>query len=68
LVASKAALSHLGKGARIIRQQLFAESEPTSILGVYADSKSALAAVNQALAGDCRAPPHSKCESRPKLT
>jgi 3-oxoacyl-[acyl-carrier protein] reductase len=51
IVASKAALPHLGKGGRIISiGSFFAERVPTSVLGVYAASKSALVAFNQALA------------------
>jgi NAD(P)-dependent dehydrogenase (short-subunit alcohol dehydrogenase family) len=51
IVASKAALPHLGQGGRIISiGSFFAERVPTSVLGVYAASKSALVAFNQALA------------------
>jgi NAD(P)-dependent dehydrogenase (short-subunit alcohol dehydrogenase family) len=51
IVASKAALPHLSRGGRIISiGSFFAERVPTSVLGVYAASKSALIAFNQALA------------------
>jgi NAD(P)-dependent dehydrogenase (short-subunit alcohol dehydrogenase family) len=51
IVASKAAIPHLGQGGRIISiGSFFAERVPTSILGVYAGSKSALVAFNQGLA------------------
>jgi NAD(P)-dependent dehydrogenase (short-subunit alcohol dehydrogenase family) len=51
IVASKAALPHLGRGGRIISiGSFFAERVPASVLGVYAASKSALVAFNQALA------------------
>ena len=51
IVASKAALAYLGQGGRIISiGSFFAERVPTSVLGVYAASKSALIAFNQALA------------------
>jgi NAD(P)-dependent dehydrogenase (short-subunit alcohol dehydrogenase family) len=51
IVAGKAALPHLGRGGRIISiGSFFAERVPTSVLGVYAASKSALVAFNQALA------------------
>jgi NAD(P)-dependent dehydrogenase (short-subunit alcohol dehydrogenase family) len=51
IVASKAALPHLGRGGSIISiGSFFAERVPASVLGVYAASKSALVAFNQALA------------------
>jgi 3-oxoacyl-[acyl-carrier protein] reductase len=51
IVASKAALPHLGKGGRIISiGSYFADRVPTPILGVYAASKSALIAFTKALA------------------
>ena len=51
IVASKAALPHLGKGGRIISiGSYFAERVPTPNLGVYASSKSALIAFTKALA------------------
>ncbi len=51
IVASKAALPHLGKGGRIISiGSLFAERVPYSLLGVYAATKSALVAFTQGLA------------------
>lgn len=51
IVASKAALPHLGKGGRIITiGSYFAERVPSPVLGVYAASKSALIAFNKALA------------------
>lgn len=51
LVASKAALPHLGKGGRIITiGSYFADRVPSPALGVYAASKAALAAFTKALA------------------
>jgi 3-oxoacyl-[acyl-carrier protein] reductase len=51
IVASKAALPHLGKGGRIISiGSYFADRVPAPILGVYAASKSALSAFTKALA------------------
>ncbi len=51
IVASKAALPHLGKGGRIISiGSYFADRVPNPILGVYAASKSALIAFTKALA------------------
>ncbi|MCP4621526.1 MAG: 3-oxoacyl-ACP reductase FabG [Bradyrhizobium sp.] len=51
IVASKAALPHLGKGGRIISiGSYFADRVPTPILGVYAASKSALTAFTKSLA------------------
>src|SRR5580692_4705384 len=51
IVASKAALAHLTKGGRIITiGSYFADRVPAAILGVYAASKSALAAFTKALA------------------
>ena len=51
IVASRAALLHLGKGGRIISiGSYFADRVPTSNLGVYAASKSALIAFTKALA------------------
>src|SRR5215475_11667394 len=51
IVASKAALPHLGKGGRIISiGSYFADRVPAPILGVYAASKSALTAFTKALA------------------
>jgi 3-oxoacyl-[acyl-carrier protein] reductase len=51
IVASKAALPHLGKGGRIISiGSYFADRVPAPILGVYAASKSALIAFTKALA------------------
>ncbi|WP_426419851.1 3-oxoacyl-ACP reductase family protein [Bradyrhizobium genosp. A] len=51
IVASKAALAHLGKGGRIITiGSYFADRVPSPVLGVYAASKSALIAFNKALA------------------
>ncbi len=51
IVASKAALPHLAKGGRIISiGSYFAERVPSSVLGVYAASKSALLAFTKALA------------------
>ena len=51
IVASKAALPHLGKGGRVISTgSYFADRVPTPNLGVYAASKSALIAFTKALA------------------
>jgi 3-oxoacyl-[acyl-carrier protein] reductase len=51
IVASKAALAHLGKGGRIVNiGSLFAERVPASVVGVYAGSKSALVAFTKGLA------------------
>ncbi len=51
IVASKAALPHLGKGGRIITiGSYFADRVPAPVLGIYAASKSALIAFNKALA------------------
>ena len=51
IVASKAALPHLGKGGRIISIGSYsADRVPAPILGVYAASKSALTAFTKALA------------------
>jgi len=51
IVASKAALPHLGKGGRIITiGSYFADRVPAPGLGVYAASKSALTAFTKALA------------------
>lgn len=51
IVASRAALPHLGKGGRIITiGSYFADRVPAPVLGVYAASKSALIAFNKALA------------------
>jgi 3-oxoacyl-[acyl-carrier protein] reductase len=51
IVASKAALPHLGKGGRIITiGSYFADRVPAPILGIYAASKSALSAFTKALA------------------
>jgi 3-oxoacyl-[acyl-carrier protein] reductase len=51
IVASKAALAHLGKGGRIISiGSYFADRVPAPLLGVYAASKSALTAFTKALA------------------
>jgi 3-oxoacyl-[acyl-carrier protein] reductase len=51
IIASKAALAHLPKGGRIITiGSYFADRVPTPILGVYAATKSALAAFTKALA------------------
>jgi 3-oxoacyl-[acyl-carrier protein] reductase len=51
IIASKAALAHLTKGGRIITiGSYFADRVPAPILGVYAASKSALAAFTKALA------------------
>jgi 3-oxoacyl-[acyl-carrier protein] reductase len=51
IVASKAALPHLGRGGRIISiGSFFAERVPAPMLGVYAASKSALIAFTKGLA------------------
>ena len=51
IVASKAALPHLGKGGRIITiGSYFADRVPSPVLGIYSASKSALIAFNKALA------------------
>jgi NAD(P)-dependent dehydrogenase (short-subunit alcohol dehydrogenase family) len=51
IVASKAALPHLGKGGRIITiGSYFADRIPASVLSVYAATKSALTAFTKALA------------------
>jgi NAD(P)-dependent dehydrogenase (short-subunit alcohol dehydrogenase family) len=51
IVASKAAIPHLGRGGRIISiGSFFAERVPASVLGIYAGSKSALVAFDQGLA------------------
>jgi 3-oxoacyl-[acyl-carrier protein] reductase len=51
IVAAKAALPHLKKGGRIITiGSYFANHVPTSVVGVYAASKSALIAFNKGLA------------------
>ena len=51
IVASKAALPHLGKGGRIITiGSYFADRVPAAVLGIYAASKSALVGFNKALA------------------
>ena len=51
IVASKAALPHLGKGGRIITiGSYFADRVPASVLSVYAATKSALTAFTKALA------------------
>jgi NAD(P)-dependent dehydrogenase (short-subunit alcohol dehydrogenase family) len=51
IVASKAALPHLGRGGRIITiGSYFADRVPSPVLGVYAASKSALSAFTKALA------------------
>jgi len=51
IVASKAALPHLGKGGRIITiGSYFADRVPSPVLGVYAATKAALAAFTKALA------------------
>ena len=51
IVASKAALPHLGKGGRIISiGSFFADRVPASVLSVYAGSKSALVAFTKGLA------------------
>ena len=51
IVASKAALPHLGKGGRIITiGSYYADRVPSPVLGIYSASKSALIAFNKALA------------------
>jgi 3-oxoacyl-[acyl-carrier protein] reductase len=51
IVASKAALTHLGKGGRIITiGSYFADRVPAPVLSVYAATKSALVAFTKALA------------------
>jgi 3-oxoacyl-[acyl-carrier protein] reductase len=51
MVATKAALPHLGKGGRIITiGSYFADRVPNSILGVYSATKSALVAFTKGLA------------------
>jgi NAD(P)-dependent dehydrogenase (short-subunit alcohol dehydrogenase family) len=51
MIASKAALAHLTSGGRIITiGSYFADRVPSPTLGVYAASKSALAAFTKALA------------------
>jgi len=51
IVASKAAIPHLGAGGRIITVgSFFAERVPASVLSVYAASKSALVAFTKGLA------------------
>jgi len=51
IVASKAALPHLGQGGRIITiGSYFADRAPASVLSVYAATKSALTAFTRALA------------------
>ena len=51
IIASKAALAHLGKGGRIITiGSYFADRVPASVIGIYAATKSALVAFNKALA------------------
>src|ERR1700709_714055 len=51
ILASKAALPHLGKGVRIITVgSYFADRVPSPVLGVYAATKSALVAYTKALA------------------
>jgi 3-oxoacyl-[acyl-carrier protein] reductase len=51
IVASKAALAHLGKGGRVINVgSYFADRVPASVLGVYSASKSALVAFTKGLA------------------
>jgi 3-oxoacyl-[acyl-carrier protein] reductase len=51
IIASKAALPHLGKGGRIITiGSYFADRVPAPMLGVYAATKSALTAFTKALA------------------
>jgi NAD(P)-dependent dehydrogenase (short-subunit alcohol dehydrogenase family) len=51
IVATKAALPHLGEGGRIINiGSYFADRVPNSILGVYAATKSALVAFTKGLA------------------
>jgi 3-oxoacyl-[acyl-carrier protein] reductase len=51
IVASKAALPHLGKGGRIVTiGSYFADRVPSPVLGMYAASKSALSGFTKALA------------------
>jgi 3-oxoacyl-[acyl-carrier protein] reductase len=51
IVASKAALAHLGKGGRIISiGSYFADRVPASVLGIYSASKSAMSAFTKGLA------------------
>ena len=51
IIASKAALAHLGKGGRIITiGSYFADRVPAPVLSVYAATKSALTAFTKALA------------------
>jgi 3-oxoacyl-[acyl-carrier protein] reductase len=51
IIASKAALPHLGKGGRIITiGSYFADRVPASVLGIYSATKSALVAFSKALA------------------
>jgi 3-oxoacyl-[acyl-carrier protein] reductase len=51
IIASKAALAHLGKGGRIITiGSYFADRVPASVLSVYAATKSALTAFTKGLA------------------
>jgi 3-oxoacyl-[acyl-carrier protein] reductase len=51
ILASKAALPHLGKGGRIITiGSFFADRVPSAVLGVYSASKSALVAFTKGLA------------------
>jgi len=51
IVASKAALSHLGTGGRIINTgSYFADRVPFSIVGIYATTKSALISFTKGLA------------------
>ncbi|MDN4999458.1 3-oxoacyl-ACP reductase family protein [Bradyrhizobium sp. GCM10027634] len=51
IVASKAALPHLGKGGRIITiGSYFADRVPAPVLGIYSASKSALSAFTKGLA------------------
>jgi len=51
IVASKAALAHLGAGGRIINiGSFFADRVPFSIVGLYGASKAALSAFSQGLA------------------
>jgi 3-oxoacyl-[acyl-carrier protein] reductase len=56
IVASKAALAHLGKGGRIINiGSYFADRVPASVLGLYSASKSALTAFTKGLARELAA-------------
>lgn len=51
IVASKAALAHLGKGGRIVNiGSYFADRVPAAVVGVYSASKSALTAFTKGLA------------------